>query len=265
MRVRRALATAGKVALGCLVLLVLSVLAMVGTNVGLRMNAGSLRSAVMLPPADEDLPSTPEATPAEIIAARFPTQDAVSQPTTFSPASVLPAERREALDVAATARTATVETAWPAADGVAPAAPALTEAPVAPEASDAVRPSDMAKPDMTKPDAAKPDATKPRRLPARSPNVLNDAMIANIRRQLKLTPDQAQLWPPVEAALRKIVYTRTAMNGKGGAANIDTNSPEVEELKTAALPLLMRLTSEQKREVRQIAFLMGLESLASQF
>ncbi len=260
MRVRRALATAGKVALGCLVLLALSVLAMVGTNVGLRMNAGSLRSEVMLPPADEDLPSTPEATPAEVIAARFPTQDTISQPATFSPASVLPAEPREALDAAPVTRTATVETTWPAADGIAPAAPALTEAPAAPDAPDAVRPSEMAKPDT-----AKPDPAKPRRMPARSPNVLNDAMIANIRRQLKLTPDQAQLWPPVEAALRKIVYTRTALNGKGGAANIDPNSPEVEELKTAALPLLMRLTSEQKREVRQIAFLMGLESLASQF
>jgi hypothetical protein len=260
MQVRQALATAGKVALGCLVLLTLSVLAMVGTNVGLRMNAGSLRSAVMLPAADEDLPSAPEATPAEIIAARFPTQDAVSQPSTFSVANVMPAERRETPDLAAVARTVTVETQWPTADGVAPAASAVTEAPVATEAPEPGRPSDTAKPET-----AKSEPSKPRRPSARSPNVLNDGMIANIRRQLKLTPDQAQLWPPVEAALRKIVYTRTAMNGKGGAANIDANSPEVEELKMAALPLLMRLTSEQKREVRQIVFLMGLESLASQF
>jgi hypothetical protein len=261
MQVHQAVVTAGKVALGCLVVLALAVLAMVGTNVGLRMNAGSLRSAVMLPSTDEDLPSppapaepsTPAATPAQIVAARFPfpAQTIASSAPPFQTASVMPAESKEAIDPAAetTTRTATMETpSWPASNGVALADPGTTET------------LETAKPEMVKPEPA-----KPRRPSARSPNVLNDAMIANVRHQLKLTPDQAQLWPPVEAALRKIVYTRTAMNSKGGVANIDPNSAEVSELKMAALPLLMRLSSDQKREVRQIAFLMGLESLASQF
>ena len=57
-----------------------------------------------------------------------------------------------------------------------------------------------------------------------------------------------------EAAVRKIVYTRAAMNPQRGpsagpTAYIDPSSPEVQELKSAALPLLMRLNDQQKREV----------------
>jgi hypothetical protein len=89
---------------------------------------------------------------------------------------------------------------------------------------------------------------------------------------LKLTAEQARLWPAVEAALRKIVYTGTAMNPKGTGqpggsptAYIDPSSPEVRELKSAAVPLLMRLNDEQKREVKMLAYVMGLETVASQF
>jgi hypothetical protein len=39
----------------------------------------------------------------------------------------------------------------------------------------------------------------------------------------------------------------------------------VQGLKSAAIPLLMSFNSEQKDEVRNIAHVMGLDQLASQF
>jgi hypothetical protein len=269
MQVHHALATAGKVALGCLVLLAFAALAIVGANVGVRLGAGSLRAAApaALLPSSENSPSeaassatpadilaarfpwkaAPPPTPAEVLAARFPSEDNASQPPTFSAASVIP-RQGETYDLGALSGMAMVEPAWPAADGNAPAA---------------------GTPEGTEP-ARQAEPPKAQRPSARSPNVVNDAMIASIRRRLKLTAEQDKLWPPVEAALRKIVYTRAAMNPQrgqsgGSTAYIDPTSPEVQELKSAAMPLLMRLNGEQKREVRELAFVMGLEAIASQF
>ena len=49
-----------------------------------------------------------------------------------------------------------------------------------------------------------------------------------------------------------------------GKVNIDTNSPEVQKLIWAAMPLLMRLREDQKSEVRKLARVIGLEQVASQ-
>ena len=59
----------------------------------------------------------------------------------------------------------------------------------------------------------------------------------------------------------------TARHGKhalGGKINIDVNSPEVQKLIWAAMPLLMRLRDDQKSEVRKLARVIGLEQVASQ-
>jgi hypothetical protein len=104
--------------------------------------------------------------------------------------------------------------------------------------------------------------------------VLNNAQIASIRERLKLTSYQSQLWPPVESALRDIswqghpdagrkVASNAAPNGHG--ATVDPNSPPVQRLKSAAFPLIMSLSEEQKQEVRTLVRLMGLENLAAQF
>ena len=79
----------------------------------------------------------------------------------------------------------------------------------------------------------------------------------------------------VETALHNISYVRKAKEvkvaslgngtGTGSMAYIDTNSAEVQQLKSAALPLIMRLNDEQKREVKSMAYIMGLESVASSF
>jgi hypothetical protein len=103
--------------------------------------------------------------------------------------------------------------------------------------------------------------------------VLNGAQIASIRERLKLTSYQSQLWPPVESALRDIAYqghpagpklaSNAPANVRGG--QIDPNSAPVQRLKSAAFPLIMSLSEEQKQEVRTMVRLMGLENLAAQF
>jgi hypothetical protein len=100
--------------------------------------------------------------------------------------------------------------------------------------------------------------------------VLNNAQIASIRERLKLTSYQSQLWPQVESALRDISWQgradashKTAANPRG--ATIDPNSAPVQRLKSAAFPLIMSLSEDQKQEVRSMVRLMGLENLASQF
>ena len=74
------------------------------------------------------------------------------------------------------------------------------------------------------------------------------------------------MWPAVEAALRNIAYKRTQLAREGGAANVQSLDPNaVQGLKTAAVPLIMSFNEEQKEEVRNLAHVMGLDQLASQF
>jgi hypothetical protein len=78
------------------------------------------------------------------------------------------------------------------------------------------------------------------------------------------------MWPGVEAALRNLAYTRAREarrknDPNAQLASSDPNSAEVQGLKSAAIPLLMSFNSEQKDEVRNMAHVMGLDQLASQF
>jgi hypothetical protein len=261
MQVHHVFATVGKIALGCLVVLACATVATVGTYLWLGWSAGSSRlpfpspDAMLFPPPTTPADNAPSTTPAEIVAARFPVAEAATpQAPTFSTASVIPGERVEPFDLNAVSGMATTEPSWPSVDETA-------------EDPEPARPSDPAKSEPPKGPVA---GASPHRTMARSPNVLNDAMIASIRQRLKLTAEQQKLWPAVETALRKIVYTRAALNPQshgqpGATAYIDPASAEVRELKSAALPLIMRLNDEQKREVRMLAYVMGLEAVASQF
>jgi hypothetical protein len=105
----------------------------------------------------------------------------------------------------------------------------------------------------------------------KNPTLFNDAQIASIKQRLRLTRDQEQYWPPVATALRAIGWrvirqsdSRRPVRGNPAAA-IDPNSPEVEQLKAAAFPLIMSLREDQKREVRQLAHTMGLSKVAAMF
>ena len=97
--------------------------------------------------------------------------------------------------------------------------------------------------------------------------LLSDAQIAGIKERLKLSSSQESYWPAVESALRavarKIHATRQVDPGATGAP-IDPDAEEVQQLKSAAMPLLFQLREDQKREVRTLARLIGLEKVAAQ-
>jgi glycine/D-amino acid oxidase-like deaminating enzyme len=96
--------------------------------------------------------------------------------------------------------------------------------------------------------------------------LLSDAQIASIKERLKLSSSQESYWPAVENALRavarKIHATRQA-DPNGSGAIIDPEAAEVQQLKSAAMPLLVQLREDQKREVRTLARLIGLEKVAA--
>jgi len=122
------------------------------------------------------------------------------------------------------------------------------------------------------PSSAKPKAVEPKPVAAAKPPVqksyalLSDAQIAGIKDRLKLTPDQEYYWPGIENALRavsrKIQAARLSDPNNAAAVKIDPDGAEVLELKSAAMPLLFQLREDQKREVRSLARLIGLEKVA---
>jgi hypothetical protein len=127
--------------------------------------------------------------------------------------------------------------------------------PVTAEVPDAAEPP--AKPKPAPQQAAAP-APKPK--PPRSNAVLNDAQIASIKRRLNLTPDQERYWPAVEAELRKMEYAKRAAGGSR-TASVDMSKVNVEGLKSAGYPLVMSFSDDQRRELKSLAHLLGLESV----
>ena len=112
---------------------------------------------------------------------------------------------------------------------------------------------------------AKPKAaSKPG--PQKSYALLSDVQIAGIKERLKLSAYQESYWPAVETALRavarKIHATRQA-EPSTGSVPIDPDSDEVQQLKSAAMPLLFQLREDQKDEVRKLARIIGLEKVAA--
>lgn len=97
-------------------------------------------------------------------------------------------------------------------------------------------------------------------LSATSVGLLNDAQIAGIEGRLRFTPRQAEYWPAVAVALRDIgrKYFQPRRLRK-----IDVNSAEVQRLIETATPLILLLSEDQKREVRHLVRLIGLEIVAS--
>ncbi|MGQ0683479.1 hypothetical protein [Bradyrhizobium sp.] len=131
----------------------------------------------------------------------------------------------------------------------------------------AAAPADLTVPNVTAPPAApkpKPAAAKP---PVqKNYTLLSDVQIAGIKERLKLSPDQESYWPDVEKALRAIarkMHSTKQADPAAGAPPIDPDSEEVAQLKSAAMPLLFQLREDQKREVRALARVIGLERVAS--
>ena len=95
---------------------------------------------------------------------------------------------------------------------------------------------------------------------------LSDVQIAGIKDRLHLTSDQEYYWPGIENALRGIarkIHAARQHDPSATAAQIDPDSAEVSQLKSAAMPLLFQLREDQKDEVRKLARIIGLEKVAS--
>ena len=95
---------------------------------------------------------------------------------------------------------------------------------------------------------------------------LNEAQIAGIEKRLQLSWRQSAYWPPVAAALRDIGrrYFQRRDQHQNAALKVDVNSPEVQRLIETATPLILQLREDQKREVRQLVRIIGLQTIASQ-
>lgn len=104
--------------------------------------------------------------------------------------------------------------------------------------------------------------------PQKAYSLLSDVQIAGIRDRLKLSSSQEYYWPSVETALRnvarKIQANKLSNPNAPPSAQIDPNCDEVQQLKSAAMPLLFQLRDDQKEEVRKLARLIGLEKVAQQ-
>ncbi|QIG95294.1 hypothetical protein [Bradyrhizobium sp. 6(2017)] len=159
-----------------------------------------------------------------------------------------------------------------------------------PGATDTVRqayasaePTDIGLPKLTDPvDAGLPKAAEPGALPTapappkpkaaakpapqKSYALLSDAQIAGIKDRLKLSSSQESYWPAVETALRAVarkIHAKRQGDPAAGTMPIDPDSEEVQQLKSAAMPLLFQLREDQKNEVRSLARLIGLERVAA--
>ena len=107
-------------------------------------------------------------------------------------------------------------------------------------------------------------AAKPQ--PQKSYALLSDIQIAGIKERLKLSAAQERYWPAVEDSLRTVarkIHALRQANPSATGAPIDPEGEEVSQLKSAAMPLLMQLREDQKREVRSLARIIGLEAVAS--
>jgi hypothetical protein len=152
---------------------------------------------------------------------------------------------------------------YPIPDVNAPTAYAPTaEAPVAAEAPAIAKP--VGQPRIALASASsKPVALAPSKPAARSNAVLNDSQIASIKKRLNLRPDQERYWPAVEAELRKMEYKKDKSGQTTRTAQIDMTKVDVEGLKSAGFPLVMSFNDEQRRELKSLAHLLGLDGVMS--
>ncbi|KRQ09714.1 MULTISPECIES: hypothetical protein [Bradyrhizobium] len=131
-------------------------------------------------------------------------------------------------------------------------------------------PVDAAQPKIAEPAPVAPAPPKPKAAakpaPQKSYALLSDAQIAGIKDRLKLSSSQEYYWPAVETALRAVarkIHAKRQGDPASGSMPIDPDSEEVQQLKSAAMPLLFQLREDQKNEVRSLARLIGLERVAA--
>jgi hypothetical protein len=125
----------------------------------------------------------------------------------------------------------------------------------------------LAEPAEPSPPAAPPKSKVVTKPPPQKPYaLLSDAQIASIKERLKLSSSQESYWPAVENALRAVarkIHATKQADPNGAGTIIDPEAAEVQQLKAAAMPLLFQLREDQKREIRMLARLIGLEKVAA--
>ncbi len=94
-------------------------------------------------------------------------------------------------------------------------------------------------------------------------NVLTPAEILRLKRSLRLTPEQEQYWPPVEAVLSDIGAQQMIL-ARSGQNTADAFSNQTSmRIYFAAKPLLGLMREDQKAQIRVRARAMGLDSVAA--
>ena len=98
-------------------------------------------------------------------------------------------------------------------------------------------------------------------------SLLSDYQISGIKQRLLLTSAQERYWPAVEKALRGlservVEFRKNAKKSSDG--KFDSEAAQVEQLKTAAIPLMTQLRDDQKSTVLMIANMAGLGSVMTE-
>jgi hypothetical protein len=246
------------------------------------IGAGGIAGLLAVSETGEAL--TNEVSPAQVVASRFP--------TAWNDATALPAPTASAMTIVDKQHSAILFDPNPAYElasadpnsAVAPAALAYASlgtqpvdaatdsaADAAADSAPVVAEQETAAPVQAAERPSQPRAARNNHNTTNNSILFNDAQLASIKQRLRLTADQEQYWPQVAAALRAISYRlgrqagdKSVVGPKSRVASIDPNSTEVQRLKSAAIPLIMTMREDQKREVRALARLMGLEAVASQ-
>jgi hypothetical protein len=90
---------------------------------------------------------------------------------------------------------------------------------------------------------------------------LTPAHIAQIRANLRLTPEQERNWEPIEAELRELAKQMAAQKQQGRKPALTAEA--AQRLYWAAGPFIMSLRDDQKQEAKRLARAMGLEQVAA--
>jgi len=127
--------------------------------------------------------------------------------------------------------------------------------------------AEKAEPKVDRTEKIEPKGVVNKPQPEKSYALLSDGQIAGIKERLKLSPSQESYWPAVETALRAVAHkihsARKGNPNATAASQIDPDSDEVQQLKSAAMPLLFQLREDQKEEVRKLARIIGLDKVAA--
>jgi len=117
------------------------------------------------------------------------------------------------------------------------------------------------------------DYVAPARIESQTGGIVTEAHIARLRTILNLTPEQRQLWAPVEAALHELARQQAREEHAAGlvsrmgerATTIALTTVRLRRLASVASPLIHALDDNQKRNAMTFVRHVGLENLVAAF